>query len=52
MPTETKKLIAAEDLYEFELASDVRISPDSNRIVYSIRRVDRETEKNSITCGW
>lgn len=45
MPTRTKRLITAEDLYEFELLSDIRISPDSNRIVYSIKRVDRENEK-------
>jgi dipeptidyl aminopeptidase/acylaminoacyl peptidase len=45
MPTTTKKLITAGDLYKFELISDVRISPDSKRIVYSVKRVDRETEK-------
>jgi dipeptidyl aminopeptidase/acylaminoacyl peptidase len=45
MPTSTKKLITAEDLYQFELISDVRISPDGERIVYSVKRVERETEK-------
>jgi dipeptidyl aminopeptidase/acylaminoacyl peptidase len=45
MPTSSKKLITAEDLYKFELISEVRISLDSDNIVYPLKRVDRETEK-------
>jgi dipeptidyl aminopeptidase/acylaminoacyl peptidase len=45
MSTSIKKFITAEDLYQFELISDVRISPDGERIIYSVQRVDQETEK-------
>jgi dipeptidyl aminopeptidase/acylaminoacyl peptidase len=45
MPVKTKRLITAEDLYNLELISDVRLSPDGNHIVYVKRRVDRKTEK-------
>jgi dipeptidyl aminopeptidase/acylaminoacyl peptidase len=45
MPTSKKKLITAEDLYQFELISDVRISPHGEHIVYSVKRVDQENEK-------
>jgi dipeptidyl aminopeptidase/acylaminoacyl peptidase len=45
MATPTKRSITAEDLYKFGLISDVRISPDSENIVYSTQRVDQETEK-------
>ncbi len=40
-----KRLITAEDLYQFELVSQARLSPDGQTIVYCISRVDRKTEK-------
>lgn len=45
MPVSKKRLITAEDLYRFELISDVRISPDGKNVVYVQKRVDRKTEK-------
>jgi dipeptidyl aminopeptidase/acylaminoacyl peptidase len=40
-----KRKITPEDLYRFELISDVRISPDGKHAVYTVQRVDRKTEK-------
>lgn len=40
-----KRLIAAEDLYELQLASSPMISPDGRSVVYSVQRVDRAKEK-------
>jgi dipeptidyl aminopeptidase/acylaminoacyl peptidase len=40
-----KRLIAAEDLYQFELISQVRLAPDGQTVVYCLSRVDRKTEK-------
>jgi len=34
-----------EDLYQIELILDAQISPDGQRVVYVVQRVDRETEK-------
>ena len=34
-----------EDLYEIELILDAQISPDGQRVVYVVQRVDHETEK-------
>ncbi len=44
MPSQ-KRAITAEDLYKFELISDVRFSPDGEHIVYTVQRVDSKTEK-------
>lgn len=41
----TKRFITEDDLYKFELISDVRISPDGKSIVYSSLRVNRDKEK-------
>ena len=41
----TKRPITAEDLYEFEIISNIRLSPDGGHIVYSQQWVDRKTEK-------
>jgi dipeptidyl aminopeptidase/acylaminoacyl peptidase len=41
----TKRPIKAEDLYEFRLITDSRISPDGRFVVYSLERVDRKAEK-------
>jgi dipeptidyl aminopeptidase/acylaminoacyl peptidase len=45
MPPNKKRKITPEDLYRFELISDVRISPDGKHTVYTVQRVDRKTEK-------
>jgi dipeptidyl aminopeptidase/acylaminoacyl peptidase len=45
MSAAKKRLITAEDLYRFELISDVRLSPDGKNVVYVQKRVDRKTEK-------
>lgn len=37
--------ITAEDLYDFKVASGVDISPDGNKVIYSVQRVDRDGEK-------
>ena len=41
----TKRTITAEDLYNFELLSPPRISPDGKHVVYAQQRVDAKTEK-------
>lgn len=38
-------LITAEDLYQFELITDARISPDGRATICTIQRIDRKTEK-------
>jgi dipeptidyl aminopeptidase/acylaminoacyl peptidase len=45
MPTKTKRPTAAEDLYDFQLISEPRISPDGKNVCYTLQRVDRKTEK-------
>ncbi len=45
MPSKEKRSIKAEDLYRFELISDIRISPDGKHIIYSQQRVDEKKEK-------
>lgn len=45
MPASEKRLITAEDLYQFQLIKGVRLSPDGQTIVYSQHRVDPKTEK-------
>lgn len=45
MPSKKKRLITAEDLYAFEVISNVRISPDGENVIYTLQRVDRKTEK-------
>lgn len=44
MPS-TKRLITAEDLYQLNVISGVRISPDGKHVVYALQRVDQKTEK-------
>lgn len=39
------KTITANDLYQFQLANGVRISPDGSQVVYTLNRVDKKTEK-------
>lgn len=41
----SKRPIAAEDLYELQLASSPSISPDARSVAYSVQRVDRAKEK-------
>ena len=45
MPPQKKRLITAEDLYAFELLSNVRISPDGAHVIYTVQRVNRKSEK-------
>jgi len=44
MPAQ-KKSIVLEDLYRMQVLSGVRISPDGEHIIYTLQRVERETEK-------
>ncbi|MEP6896254.1 MAG: S9 family peptidase [Chloroflexota bacterium] len=44
MPVQ-KKSIALEDLYRMQVLSGVRISPDGEHVIYTLQRVERETEK-------
>jgi dipeptidyl aminopeptidase/acylaminoacyl peptidase len=39
------RTIKAEDLYQINTVSEVRISPDGKNVVYNVQRVDRKTEK-------
>jgi dipeptidyl aminopeptidase/acylaminoacyl peptidase len=45
MSPKKKRTIKAQDLYNFQLISDVRLSPDGEQVIYSLQRVDQETEK-------
>ena len=40
-----KRPVTAEDLYKFEQITDLQLSPDGSRIIYTLQRVDREEEK-------
>ena len=39
------RAICAEDLYQLNTVSEVRISPDGKNVVYTVQRMDRKTEK-------
>ena len=43
MPVQ-KRSIVLEDLYRMQVLSNVRISPDGEHAVYTLQRVDRQTE--------
>ncbi|MBE0698344.1 MAG: PD40 domain-containing protein, partial [Anaerolineaceae bacterium] len=45
MPEAKQRLITAEDLYQFNQISGLRISPDGKSVVYAVHRVDAKTEK-------
>ncbi|MHB1482406.1 MAG: S9 family peptidase [Bellilinea sp.] len=45
MPTTSKRLISADDLYKFQVLSSPRIDPGGDSIVFSVQRVDKKTEK-------
>jgi dipeptidyl aminopeptidase/acylaminoacyl peptidase len=45
MPKSSQRLIRAEDLYQMEIVSGARISPDGKYVVYALQRVDRKKEK-------
>lgn len=45
MPAPKKRLVAAEDLYNLQSLSDVRISPNGEHVIYRLQRVDKKTEK-------
>ena len=42
---EEKRLICAEDLYNFELISGFELSPDGEQVIFAQQRVDQKTEK-------
>ena len=41
---DTPRLTAADDLYRFDVPADPQIAPDGRRVVYTVRRVERETD--------
>jgi len=45
MASSKKRLITAQDLYCFQLINDPQISPDGQHVVFSLQRVNKETEK-------
>ena len=45
MNATSKRPITAEDLYQFEIIFNPRVSPDGEHIVYNQQWVDRKTEK-------
>ena len=45
MASSHKRPITAEDLYQFQLLSGARISPDGKTVVYAVQRIDPKTEK-------
>ncbi len=45
MATRKLREITAEDLYRFNTASGMQLSPDGRHIVYAVSRVERKTEK-------
>lgn len=44
MPAVNKRFITPEDLYKFQVLSNVRIDPSGKSIVFCVQRVDRKTE--------
>jgi len=44
-PTNSKRTITAEDLYNFELISAMEISPDGAYVVYAQQSIEREDQK-------
>lgn len=45
MSPQSHRTITAEDLYDIQVMSEPRLSPDGQYAVYSLQRVDRKTEK-------
>jgi dipeptidyl aminopeptidase/acylaminoacyl peptidase len=45
MASTPKRTITAEDLYRFEIISGARLSPDGEKVVFNVQRVDQKTEK-------
>lgn len=45
MATKKKRTITPEDLYQIELISSARISPNGQHVIFSQQRVERKTEK-------
>ncbi len=41
----SKRLITAEDLYEFKVIGGVRLSPDGSKVIFTQQRVDKASEK-------
>lgn len=51
MAARKQRKITAEDLYQFNTVSEVRISPDGQNVIYTVQRVERKTE-NKYTNLW
>ncbi len=47
MTTESKRPIAAEDLYQIDVLNDIQITPDGKSIIFSLMEINRENEKKS-----
>ncbi len=45
MAARKRRSITAEDLYQLDSISEVRISPEGDNVLYTVQRVDRKTEK-------
>jgi len=45
MSKSEKRRITAQDLYDFQLINDAEISPNGQHVVYTVQRVDQESEK-------
>lgn len=43
--SESKRPLTAEDIYDFKMASDPQLAPDGKKSVFSLKRVDKKTEK-------
>ena len=40
-----ERLLTAEDLYRFQIITDMQISPDGKNIVYTLQSIEKDTEK-------
>jgi dipeptidyl aminopeptidase/acylaminoacyl peptidase len=45
MAARKRRTITAEDLYQINTVSEVRIAPDGQNVVYTVQRVNRKSEK-------
>lgn len=45
MAQKKKRLITAEDLYNFQLITACAVSPDGKNVIYAVKSVEKETEK-------
>jgi dipeptidyl aminopeptidase/acylaminoacyl peptidase len=45
MPNKKKRRITANDLYDIDIISEIRLSPSGDEVIYSQQRTDRDTEE-------